>query len=240
MSGTLQNLEGELWHIYELLTLKIPKRVPNSYKIFPEKIFLTKDEKWIEVLQEIESIHQLKRPILVGTRSITDSEAVSNELSRIGIDHTVLHALHHEEEAEIISQAGKLNKVTVATNIAGRGTDISLSEASIKLGGLHVIATERHESKRVDMQLFGRSARQGQAGSVQAILSLEDEIIIQKCPKLLARQLSKIVNTSIGKRISLLVYIIIQSKTDKSTSKMRKTILENDFSLSRRLSFSEQ
>jgi preprotein translocase subunit SecA len=174
----------------------------------------------------------------VGTRSITDSEILSKELTRIGIDHTVLHALHHEEEAEIISQAGKLSSVIVATNIAGRGTDISLSEASIKLGGLHVIATERHESKRVDMQLFGRSARQGQEGSVQAILSLEDEIIIQKCPKLLAKYLSKIVHTSVGKKISIMVYITIQSITDKKASKMRRDILANDFSMSSRLSFS--
>ena len=240
MSGTLQNLEGELWHIYQLLTLKIPKRVQKGYQIFPEKIFLTKDEKWIAVLEEIESMHQSKRPILVGTRSITDSEILSKELSRIGIEHTVLHALHHEEEAEIISHSGRLNSVIVATNIAGRGTDISLSKASIELGGLHVIATERHESKRVDMQLFGRSARQGQAGSVQAILSLEDEIIVQKCPKFLAKQLSHIVHTSIGKRISIFVYIAIQSITDRKASKMRRKILANDFDMSRRLSFSEK
>lgn len=240
MSGTLQNLENELWHIYGLSTLKIPKRVSNNYKIFPEKIFLTKEQKWKAVLEEIESMHQLGRPILVGTRNIIDSEIVSSQLTSLGLENTILHALHHKEEADIIAQAGEEKQITIATNIAGRGTDISLSKLSIELGGLHVIATERHNSKRVDMQLFGRSARQGQAGSVQAILSLEDDIIIQKCPKFLAKQLAKIVHTSIGKRISLLVYILIQALTDRSASKMRKTILANDFSMSKRLSFSEK
>lgn len=240
MSGTLQNLENELWHIYGLSTLKIPKRIPNNYKIFPEKIFRTKEEKWKAVLDEIASIHKFGQPILVGTRSITDSEILANRLASLGLGYTILHALHHKEEADIIAHAGEEGQITIATNIAGRGTDISLSKHSIKRGGLHVIATERHNSKRVDMQLFGRSARQGQSGSVQAILSLEDDIIIQKCPKFLTKQLSKIVHTSIGKKVSLWVYMLIQYLTDKRASKMRKDALENDFSMSKRLSFSDK
>ncbi len=240
MSGTLQKLENELWHIYELTTMKIPKRVPNQYKIFPEKIFESKAQKWIAVIEEIEAIHELKRPILVGTRSISDSEALSNELKRLNIVHTVLHALHHKEEAEIIAKAGQKGSVIIATNIAGRGTDISLSKVSIDMGGLHVIATERHDSKRVDMQLFGRCARQGQPGSVQAILSLEDEIMMRKCPKWLREKFTKHIDSALWRKISIYTYIIIQNLTDKRQSKVRKGILAKDFSMSRALSFSEK
>lgn len=240
MSGTLQKLENELWHIYELTTMKIPKRVPNKYQIFPEKIFASKAEKWIAVIEEIEAIHQLKRPILVGTRSISDSEALSNELKRLDIVHTVLHTLHHKEEADIIAKAGQKGSVIIATNIAGRGTDISLSKVSVELGGLHVIATERHDSKRVDMQLFGRSARQGQPDSIQAILSLEDEIMMRKCPKWLREKFIQRIHSPLWKKISIYAYIIIQNLTDKRQSKVRKKILAKDFSMSRMLSFSEK
>ncbi|CAA6801353.1 MAG: Protein export cytoplasm protein SecA ATPase RNA helicase (TC 3.A.5.1.1) [uncultured Sulfurovum sp.] len=240
MSGTLQKLESELWHIYNLATLKIPKRIPNKYKVLKEQILETKEKKWQVVVEEIANIHQKKQPILIGTRSIEDSENLSLALTKKSIEHQVLNALYHEEEAEIITKAGELNMVTIATNMAGRGTDIKVCEEALTVGGLHVIATERHDSERVDKQLFGRTARKGQPGTVQQIVSLEDELLMNNSSTWFRDKVGSKIDNGFWRYILLLNYKRLQKKSDKKASKMRKNILKNDFSIKRMLSFSSK
>ena len=240
MSGTLQKLESELWHIYNLPTMKIPKRIPNNYKVLREKIVNSKEKKWLMVVEEIAKVHKRKQPILVGTRSIEDSENLSKELTALSIPHQILNALYHKEEAEIITKAGELEVVTIATNMAGRGTDIKVVQEALEIGGLHVIATERHDSERVDMQLFGRTARKGEAGTVQRIVSLEDELLVNKSSDWMRKQFNYYLGSWIGRSLILLFYKRIQKKSDKQASKMRKDILKNDFATMKMLSFSKK
>jgi len=239
MSGTLQKLDSELWYIYNLATLKIPKRIPNQYKVLPEKILESKEKKWKVVVEEASKIHKKQQPILIGTRSIEDSENLSIELSKINIQHQILNALYHEEEAAIIAKAGEIGMVTIATNMAGRGTDIKISKEALDVGGLHVIATERHDSERVDKQLFGRTARKGQPGTVQQIVSLEDDLLINNTSEWFRIKAGKRVGNVFWKPLILFKYKWLQKKSDKKASKMRKKILQNDFSMQRMLSFSE-
>jgi preprotein translocase subunit SecA len=140
-------------------------------------IYKTEVEKFNAVIDEIKALHKEKRPVLVGTISIAKSELLSRNLSRTGIKHHVLNAKHHEKEAEIIAQAGQPGMVTISTNMAGRGTDIKLGEGIAELGGLHILGTERHESRRIDNQLRGRSGRQGDMGSSRFYLALEDDLL---------------------------------------------------------------
>ncbi|PCJ16079.1 MAG: hypothetical protein COB02_17100 [Candidatus Cloacimonadota bacterium] len=240
MSGTLQKLEDEFWYIYKLPTIKIPKNVPTTYDLLPYKLYSTIEEKWEAVVENVKEINALGRPILIGTRSIEESFDLSNRLKKHDLEGMVLNALYHEEEAEIVELAGERAKITIATNMAGRGTDIKMEPDVIALGGLHVISTQRFDSKRVDLQLYGRAARQGQPGSVQPILSLDDELFIQLCPKWLHKVLKNSVHTYMGKLLTSLVYSRFQSKSENLSSKMRKKILQKDFSLNEMLSFSLQ
>lgn len=239
MSGTLQNIEKELWGIYGLVVVKIPTHVPKKLTLYPEKLFPCNQDKWDAVTQEILDHTSKGKAILVGTRSIKESETLSKKLNDLGINTTVLNALRHEKEAMIIAQAGKRGKVTIATNMAGRGTNILVDSDVIEAGGLHVIATERHESRRVDMQLFGRTARQGLPGSAQMIGSLDDEVMRRFTHSWLVALLKKIVTTRLGKKIALLFYIFFQYRAEKSISRSRKKILQQDLNLSKALSFTK-
>jgi preprotein translocase subunit SecA len=183
MSGTLQNIENELWSIYELPVIEIPKRIANTYHFKPISILENVDLKIQAIVDEIIEVNKKGQAILVGTSSINESELLSNILKSKGIVCTTLNAKHHKEEDEIVSQAGKYKSIIISTNIAGRGTDIKISDEIEKLGGLHVIATQLADSKRVDLQLFGRTSRQGQVGSVKVFLSLEDKLLSNKLPK---------------------------------------------------------
>ncbi|MEE9343179.1 MAG: preprotein translocase subunit SecA [Gammaproteobacteria bacterium] len=178
MSGTATEVASELWSVYQMPVVKVPTHRPSLMKVFPDTIFLTKNEKWPRVVEIIKKIHQKGRPILVGTRSVKSSEALSGMLAAAGLEHQVLNARQDKNEASVISHAGEAGQITVATNMAGRGTDIILSEEAEKAGGLHVIATERHASSRIDRQLFGRSARQGAPGSCQAVIALDDDLTV--------------------------------------------------------------
>lgn len=186
MTGTAKTSAEEFEKIYNLEVVVIPTHKPMIRKDYPDKIFKTEKEKWKAVVEEVKKRHQRGQPILIGTRSIEKNEKLSLLLKREGIPHQVLNAKHHEKEAQIISQAGKLGAVTVATNMAGRGVDIILggnppnleeAEKVKKLGGLFVLGTERHESRRIDNQLRGRAGRQGDPGESQFFISLEDELI---------------------------------------------------------------
>jgi len=177
MTGTAKTEEDEFKQIYALPVLVIPTNKPLKREASPDSIFRTQKAKFDAIADEVETMHQAGRPVLIGTNSIEKSEYLSNLLKNRKLDHHVLNAKFHESEAEIVSEAGQRNAVTVATNMAGRGTDIKLGEGVAKLGGLHVIGCQRHDSRRIDNQLLGRAGRQGDPGSSQFYLSMEDDLL---------------------------------------------------------------
>ncbi|WP_197998716.1 preprotein translocase subunit SecA [Gimesia aquarii] len=177
MTGTAESAAGELKKIYDTSVIKIPTNLPSKRQVLAEQAFLTAEEKWAAIVSETIAMQRRGRPVLIGTRSVNLSNQLSAQLLQAGLDHEVLHALNHENEAAIIKQAGQPGRITVATNMAGRGTDIILDQEVIKSGGLHVICSELHESARIDRQLTGRSARQGDPGSARIFLSFEDDIL---------------------------------------------------------------
>jgi preprotein translocase subunit SecA len=177
MTGTADTEAPEFKKIYNLDVVIIPTHM-NMIRIdFPDGIYKTLDAKYRAVVREIQELHTKGQPVLVGTISIDVSEKISRMLKKEGIKHAVLNAKHHAQEAEIIAEAGQKGKVTIATNMAGRGTDIKLGEGVADLGGLHILGTSRHESRRIDNQLRGRSGRQGDSGSSRFYLSLEDDLL---------------------------------------------------------------
>src|SRR5690606_13031554 len=177
MTGTAKTEEEEFRKIYGMNVVQIPTHKPMIRKDLPDVLFRTEEAKFRAVVEEVIRRHAKGQPVLVGTVSIEKSEKLSRMLKKRGIPHQVLNAKNHAKEAEIIAQAGQRGAVTIATNMAGRGTDIVLGEGVAELGGLHVIGTERHESRRIDNQLRGRSGRQGDPGSSQFFLSLEDDLM---------------------------------------------------------------
>lgn len=177
MTGTAKTEEQEFIKIYGLEVFQVPTNRPVQRKDLPDVIFKTKRGKYGAVVREIERRHATGQPMLIGTTSIEQSEQLSHMLKEAGIVHNVLNAKYHELEAQIVAQAGQKGQVTIATNMAGRGTDIVLGEGVSELGGLAIIGTERHESRRIDNQLRGRAGRQGDPGSSQFFLSLEDDLL---------------------------------------------------------------
>lgn len=177
MTGTADTEAVEFHEIYGLEVVSIPPNRPMVRKDYPDLIFRTRKEKFDAIAESIVELHKSGQPVLVGTISIETSEMISQMLKKKGTPHNVLNAKHHEQEAEIVAQAGQAGHVTIATNMAGRGTDIVLGEGVTDLGGLHILGTERHESRRIDNQLRGRSGRQGDPGSSRFYLSLEDDLM---------------------------------------------------------------
>jgi preprotein translocase subunit SecA len=177
MTGTAETEEGEFGDIYDLDVVVIPTNRPVVRVDHEDQLYRTKREKFNAVIDEIEELHQVGQPVLVGTTSVETSELISRMLKRKKVPHSVLNAKYHHKEAEIVTKAGLRGAVTIATNMAGRGTDIKLGEGVKDLGGLHIIGTERHEARRIDRQLRGRSGRQGDAGSSRFYLSLEDDLM---------------------------------------------------------------
>jgi preprotein translocase subunit SecA len=176
LSGTVWEAAPEVWQIYRLPVVRIPTNKPCQRLELPDRIFASAEEKWSAVVEEISARHARRQPVLVGTRSVAASERLARMLEGAGLPAALLNATRHQEEAAIIAQAGEQGRITIATNMAGRGTDIQLGPLVAEIGGLHVILTERHESRRIDRQLMGRAARQGDPGSAQAFVSLEDEL----------------------------------------------------------------
>jgi len=177
MTGTADTEATEFKKIYSLDVVVIPTNMPMIRTDNTDVIYKTEEEKFRAAVEEIKELHNRNRPVLVGTISIEKSELLSKYLSKRGIKHNILNAKNHEKEAEIIAQAGQPGSVTISTNMAGRGTDIKLGEGVADLGGLHILGTERHESRRIDNQLRGRSGRQGDKGSSRFYLSLEDDLL---------------------------------------------------------------
>ena len=241
MTGTAETEAQEFEEIYSLETIVIPTNLPMIRDDKEDKIYLTLEEKYDALVEEIEQINSTGAPILVGTISVETSELISSKLKQRKIEHNVLNAKQHEREAEIISQAGAQNAVTIATNMAGRGTDIvlggnekdaSFREKVLSLEGLHVIGTERHESRRVDNQLRGRSGRQGDPGSSQFFLSLEDSLMKIFAPERVKNLMQSIGGMKKGESIEhrMLTGAIerAQRRVEGRNFDLRKRILEFD------------
>ena len=180
MTGTAWESAPELWQIYRRPVVRIPTNKPCIRQLLPTRMFDTLDEKWDAVIKRVCQLNDTGAPVLVGTRSVLASEEVSRRLTAVGRAHRVLNATQTEQEASIVAEAGLRGQITVATNMAGRGTDIKLSRGVAEIGGLHVIATEPHGSHRVDRQLFGRAARQGDPGSAQMFSCAQDDLFVRQ------------------------------------------------------------
>ncbi len=227
MTGTAETEAGEFWEIYKLDVVVIPTNRPIARKDHNDKVFKTVREKFNAVSEEIVELTKEGRPVLVGTTSVEISEVLSRMLQMRNIDHNVLNAKQHAREADIVAEAGQPGKVTIATNMAGRGTDIKLTPESKAAGGLAIIGTERHESRRVDRQLRGRSGRQGDPGSSQFFVSLEDNLM-----RLFgSERIAKIMD-----RLGLKEGEVIQhSMITKSITRAQRKVEENNFSIRKRL-----
>jgi len=227
MTGTAETEAGEFWDIYKLDVVVIPTNRPIVRNDWNDKVYKTKREKYNAVIQEIVELNEAGRPVLVGTTSVEISELLSRMLKIRGIKHNVLNAKLHAREADIVADAGKKGMVTIATNMAGRGTDIKLTTEVKEAGGLAIIGTERHDSRRVDRQLRGRSGRQGDPGSSQFFVSLEDDLM---------RLFNSDRITGIMDRLGLEEGEVIQhSMITKSIERAQKKVEENNFGIRKRL-----
>ncbi len=227
MTGTAETEAGEFWDIYKLDVVVIPTNRPIQRKDQEDKLYKTKREKYNAVIEEIVALNKLGRPVLVGTTSVEISELLSRMLKLRGIKHNVLNAKLHAREADIVSEAGKEGMVTIATNMAGRGTDIKLSKEVKEAGGLAIIGTERHDSRRVDRQLRGRAGRQGDPGSSQFFVSLEDNLM---------RLFNSERMASIMDMLGLKEGEVIQdSRITKSIERAQRKVEENNFGIRKRL-----
>jgi preprotein translocase subunit SecA len=177
MTGTALQNRFEIRRVYKLWVVQVPTNRPVIRAMWPDRVFPNESEKFDAIIKEVLRLRELGRPVLIGTRSVAKSEELSRRLKKENVEHTVLNARQHEMEAQIVAMAGKKGRVTIATNMAGRGTDIKPDAEVIGAGGLHVLGTERHEALRIDRQLAGRSGRQGDPGSAQFFLSLDDELL---------------------------------------------------------------
>jgi preprotein translocase subunit SecA len=239
MTGTAREAAGEFWQAYNLPVIPIPTNRPCIREHWPDRVFADEAAKWQAVVADIERLHTTQRPLLVGTRSVLTSEKLWSALAERGFEAKIINATRLAEEAEIVSLAGEQGRITIATNMAGRGTDIKLGRGVAKLSGLHVIATERHESGRVDRQLFGRSGRQGDPGSAQAFVSAEDELIQRYLPAVARKTLDVALRrNSLGKDwIAKAAFNLAQGKAQSLAFKQRRGVLRSDLWLDEALSF---
>ncbi len=231
MTGTAREVNSELWSVYGLRVQRIPLHKPSQRRELPMVIVSQTEEKWAEVIASVVTLRAQGRPVLIGTGSVLDSEQLSQKLTAAEIPHRVLNARQDQEEADIVAAAGKPQQVTVATNMAGRGTDIPLAERVAEAGGLHVIATCRNEAKRIDRQLFGRCARQGDPGSYQAILSLDDQFLQQNCRPWLLKIMER-------KRLQLYGLNQAQRRIERRRYEIRRNLLLQEQQNGRLLAFS--
>jgi preprotein translocase subunit SecA len=238
MTGTADTEAVEFKEIYNLDVVVIPTNKPMIRIDYPDVIYKTQKERFDAIIEEIKEMYKQGRPVLVGTTSIEKSELISKRLKKLKIPHEVLNAKHHEREAEIVAKAGEKGRVTIATNMAGRGTDIVLGEGVKELGGLHILGTERHESRRIDNQLRGRAGRQGDPGSSRFYLSLEDDLlrlfgsdrIASLMDKLGVEEGQPIENRLISKAIEN-----AQRRVEEHNFEIRKHLLEYDNVLNKEL-----
>jgi len=240
MTGTAREVAGELWSVYRLRVVPIPTNKPSARRTEPFRLYRNVQVKWQAIVDRIAEIHRQGRPVLVGTRSVAASEHLSALLAEAALPHRVLNARQDKEEADIIAEAGRKGRITVATNMAGRGTDIVLTQDTREAGGLHVLATEFHDSKRIDRQLFGRCGRQGDPGSYEAIASLEDSLFAGHAAKpagLLARRLVN-TDTRLGRYAENGLVALAQRAAQRKHSQVRRELLKFDDSMESAMAFS--
>ncbi|MEX2214145.1 MAG: hypothetical protein WD768_08460 [Phycisphaeraceae bacterium] len=230
MTGTAWEGRGEMWQIYRRPTVIVPTNKPCIRKHSRDRVFATQEAKWSAIVAEIQRLHETGRPILVGTRSVDTSELLSKRLEALGLEHRVLNAVRHKEEAQIVSGAGGEGKITVATNMAGRGTDIKLGRGVAESGGLCVIAAEHNESGRVDRQLFGRAGRQGDPGSAIAFAALDDELLKRHAPRwvrAVVRRL-RMRGEELSSPMARRLFKSAQKRAHKMALRQRKSVLRSD------------
>ncbi|KQC34112.1 preprotein translocase subunit SecA [Nonlabens sp. YIK11] len=227
MTGTAVTEAGEFWEIYKLDVVEIPTNRPIARDDRQDLVYKTKREKYGAVIEEVTRLKEAGRPVLIGTTSVDISELLSRTLQRAGIEHNVLNAKQHKRESEIVAEAGNAGQITIATNMAGRGTDIKLSEEVKKAGGLAIIGTERHDSRRVDRQLRGRAGRQGDPGSSQFYVSLEDNLMRLFGSERMAKTMDRL-GMKEGE-------VIQHSMISKSIERAQKKVEENAFGVRKRL-----
>ena len=240
MTGTAREVAGELASVYGLAVVSVPTNRSLMRRNLGDRVYPSVTAKWDPVVERIRGLHQSGRPVLVGTRFVGTSEDLSRRLTAAGLPHQVLNARQDQEEAEIIAQAGQPGRITVATNMAGRGTDIRLAPGVAELGGLHVIATERHEARRIDRQLFGRCGRQGDPGSYEAMISLEDELIKTHGGRIWRWLALKVAGSGLPVPgwVRRFFFWRVQRTAERLYSRARRDLLKHDTYLETALAFS--
>ncbi len=236
-SGTLKEVAAEIWQTYGVPTLAIPRHLPCQRHYMGTHFFPNTDAKALAIQQEITTRHAQQQPVLVGTRSVDASESILRLLDTESLTCCLLNAKQHQTEAMLVSQAGQLGRVTIATNMAGRGTDILLQYGVAALGGLHVVATEPHESARVDRQLYGRAARQGDPGSVLACYAADDELFVRYLPSLVRRFWTHRLNANHGQWLGKWALKWAQYRAQKQARKRREQVRARETQLVGSLGF---
>ncbi|UPU38001.1 prepilin peptidase [Geomonas paludis] len=228
MTGTAGEVVGELWSVYRLPVVRLPTRCPSRRTLLPDRIFYDREQRDRFLLDRVAELRRGGRPVLIGTASVAASEGVSRVLGGEGIPHAVLNAKNDAEEAAIVARAGESCAITVATNMAGRGTDIKLAAGVAEVGGLHVILTELHDAARVDRQLRGRCARQGDPGSCQTLTVLDDSVLVKAggTASLLLRLLP--AGTGLWELVAGRVLLRMQKETERLHQRLRRELLHRD------------
>jgi preprotein translocase subunit SecA len=230
MTGTGAEVARELWSVYRLRVSRIPTNRPVQRVYAPERVFANAEDKWTAVLEAIRRRHATGQPVLVGTRSVAASEHLAKLLDEAGLEYQLLNARQDENEAQIVAQAGQAGRITVATNMAGRGTDIKLPPGVKELGGLHVICTERHDSGRIDRQLYGRCGRQGDPGSCETFVSVADELV--------ANHLKPAGSLAPPQWLGRTLIALAQWRAERAHSQVRRDLLAMEDQMGDQLAFS--
>lgn len=236
MSGTLAESRIELASMCGLKIFRVPLRLPSRRDDLSTRVFAGAEQQWLAVVQRVRELHEQGRPVLIGTDSVGDSEQLAAHLTAAHLSHSVLNARQDAEEAEIVARAGQRNAITVATNMAGRGTDITLGEGVIERGGLHVICCQLNPSRRIDRQFRGRCSRRGEPGSTETMLSLESPLIAAVLPRWLARHWAR-AHEARPRWLAVAIAGFAQRLEESRQRAQRRQLLKQDMLLNRRLSF---
>jgi preprotein translocase subunit SecA len=229
-TGTAREVGAELWSVYGLATVRIPARLPVRRRSLGVRVVSTETQKWDAVAERVRALREQGRPVLVGTASVAASEALAARLARAGIPHRVLNARQDAGEATLVAGAGEARRITVSTSMAGRGTDIRLGAGVEAAGGLHVVATQRAVARRIDRQLRGRCARQGEPGSCETVLSLEDEPLVRGVPRPVLRVAETLLRAHepSGARLANLLSLLVQRAEEMRAARVRRGLAAID------------
>ena len=238
MTGTCREVSRELWQVYRLAVAVVPPHQPRRLFVLRPRVLANQEAKWLTIVETVRRLQEVGRPVLVATRTVAASETAAKYLAQGGLEFALLNASQDAKEAEIVSEAGTIGRVTIATNMSGRGTDIRVGPDAAELGGLHVIMSERHESGRIDRQLAGRAGRQGCPGSFQAILSLDDPIIGDIDRLGLVKVGSRVLMGIMGQGVGRMVLWCTQRLAERRHARMRNDLLKQDEFLGRSLALS--